>query len=149
MMGRMTSTAGDRTADRIEILDLFARYAWALIDRDWETWRGVFTEDATVDYSTAGVAATTPAEAAEQFGGMFTMFDINLSQATNALVTFTGEDSATSRSMYRNVMRIPAAEEGGAPTYMEAQGQYHDTLVRTPAGWRIQHRHEDMAYVRT
>ena len=53
--------------DRTLITDLLARYSWALADRDWPTWTGVFTDDAQVDYSTAGGPVGTPQQAAETF----------------------------------------------------------------------------------
>lgn len=45
--------------DRAHITDLLSRYTWALVDRDWQAWKGVFTSDAHVDYSTAGGPAGT------------------------------------------------------------------------------------------
>lgn len=135
--------------DRLEIAELFARYSWAMVDRDWTAWQAVFAAGATVDYSTAGGPVGTPAEAAEAFGSMMGMFDVTLSQNTNLVATFDGADRASTRSMYRMLMRIPGSGETPVHTYMEAQGEYHDTLVRTPEGWRIASRYEVLAYVRT
>lgn len=134
--------------DRLEIAELMSRYSWALSDRDWAAWQAVFAPGATVDYSTAGGPVGTPAEAAEAFGAMLGLFDVTLSQGTNLVITFESEDRATSRSMYRMLMRIPGSGETPVPTYMEAQGEYHDTLVRTGGGWRIERRYEALAYVR-
>lgn len=130
--------------DRLEIQELLARYSWALTDQDWTAWQAVFAADATADYSTAGGPVGTPAEAAAGLSAMMGAFDVALSQATNLVLTFPSPDTATGRSMYRMLMRIP----GDSPTYMEAQGEYDDTFTRTADGWRIQRRFEKLHYVR-
>ena len=44
--------------DQLDIAALLARYARAVDTEDWELWRSLFTEDATVDYvSSGGIAA--------------------------------------------------------------------------------------------
>ncbi len=134
--------------DRLEINELLARYSWAMADRDWDTWQSVFAPDATVDYGTAGGPVGTPAEAAEAFAAMFVMFDVAMSQVTNVMISFESADRATSRSMYRMLMRVPGSGEGATPSFMEAQGDYDDTLVRTDAGWKILRRFERLAYIR-
>lgn len=133
--------------DRTLILDLLARYSWALADRDWTAWTGVFTDDAQVDYSTAGGPVGTPQQAAETFGGMMAMFDVNISSGGTVVIDFTDVDTAKVRSGYTMMMRIPGAD-GAQPTYMQAQGYYNDTIVRTPAGWRIRNRYEQLVYVK-
>ena len=44
-------------ADRLAIHELLARYARGVDEKDWELYRSVFTEDATIDYSSAGAIA--------------------------------------------------------------------------------------------
>lgn len=130
--------------DRAHITDLLSRYTWALVDRDWQAWKEVFTADAHVDYSTAGGPVGTPSEAAETFGQMLSMFDVALSAGGNVAITFDNEDTAKVRSVYTMTMRIP----GDQPTYMQASGWYLDTIVRTAEGWRIHNRFEHLAYVK-
>lgn len=76
------------------------------------------------------------------------MFEIMAGQASNALVTFDGDgDGAASvRSMFRMVMKFAGAD--GAATYMEAQGEYADRVVRTSVGWRLAERRERLYFVR-
>ena len=133
--------------DRAHIADLLNRYTWALSDRDWSAWVGVFTPDAHVDYSTAGGPVGDPKSAADTFNGMMGMFDVNLSSGSNLTISFTDDDTAKVRSMYTMVMRIPGAD-GADPTYMQASGWYDDTVVRTAAGWRIANRFEQLVYVK-
>ena len=133
--------------DRTLITDLLARYSWALADRDWTAWTAVFTGDAQVDYSTAGGPVGTPQQAAETFAGMMAMFDVNISSGGTVVIDFTDVDTAKVRSGYTMMMRIPGAD-GAQPTYMQAQGYCNDTIVRTPAGWRIRNRYEQLVYVK-
>ena len=43
--------------DKLEIHELLARYARSVDDRDWDLYRSVFTDDAHIDYSSAGAIA--------------------------------------------------------------------------------------------
>lgn len=134
--------------DRALIADLLARYSWALTDRDWEAWTSLFTPDATVDYSTAGGPVGSPSQAAETFSTMMGGFDVSLSSGGNVAIDFVDGETATVRSVYTMMMRIPGAQ-GAAPTYMQASGWYNDTVKRTTNGWRIQKRFEQLAYVKS
>lgn len=136
----------DHTADRLEIIELLHRYSWAMLDKDWAAWQACFSDGAHVDYTTAGGIAGTPAEAAAWLETTMAMFAVTASQASNAVVTFDGDDEARVRSMYRMVMKIDGG--AGAPTYMEAQGAYADTMVRTADGWKLVNRYEHLFYVR-
>src|ERR1700757_2995498 len=44
----------DGISDRLEIQDLLTRYCYAVDDRDWSAYRGVFTADATIDDTVTG-----------------------------------------------------------------------------------------------
>jgi 3-phenylpropionate/cinnamic acid dioxygenase small subunit len=130
--------------DRIGIEETMARYAWAMADKDWAAWRATLTPDATVDYTTAGGVAGTADEALEWLQGALGAFDVTASMIVNLVVEDHDADSATTRSLYRMVMRLP----GDEPTYLEASGWYRDRMVRTPDGWRIADRFEQMLYLR-
>ena len=43
-------------SDRLEIQDLFARYSFAIDDRNWDALDSVFTPDAAIDYTETGGA---------------------------------------------------------------------------------------------
>ena len=137
----------DRPTDRAEIVELLHRYSWALLDKDWATWKACFTDDAHVDYSTAGGIVGTAAEGAAWLEPTMAMFEVAVSQSSNAVVSFEGDDVASARSMYRMLMKIGGAD-GAAATFMEAQGEYHDRFARTAEGWRLAGRVEKLLYVR-
>lgn len=48
-----------RISDEREITALLNRYARAVDSEDWALYRSLFTDDAHIDYSSAGAAATT------------------------------------------------------------------------------------------
>lgn len=133
--------------DRALITDLLARYSWALADRDWDAWKAVFADGAQVDYSTAGGPVGTPAQAAETLAAMMGLFDVTISSGGTVVIDFTDADTAKVRSGYTMMMRLPGAD-GAQPTYMQAQGYYNDTVVRTDAGWRIANRYEQLVYAK-
>ncbi|MFZ1489615.1 MAG: nuclear transport factor 2 family protein [Ilumatobacteraceae bacterium] len=140
----------DRTADRIEITELLHRYSWAMADRDWEAWQAVFTPTARVDATTAGGIAGTPAESAAWLAQTFAMFDVAISHVGNVVIEFAADDAARVRTLFKMVMRVPAAAGDAAaqPTYMEACGWYQDSMCRTGDGWRIDDRFEQLVYMR-
>jgi 3-phenylpropionate/cinnamic acid dioxygenase small subunit len=130
--------------DRSDIEETMARYAWAMLDKDWAAWRATLTRDATVDYTTAGGVAGTADEALEWLTGALGGFDVTASLVGNMVVEDDDTNSATVRSLYRMVMRTA----GDDATYLEASGWYRDRFVRTDAGWRIAERFEQMLYLR-
>lgn len=132
------------TADRLEIHELLAAYTWALTDRDWTTWRSLFTDDAHLDYSTAGGPVCGIDEAVEWIGPTMAGFDVVIGHGGNVVVSFDGHSRATARSIYKMVMKLG----GDTPTFLEACGWYDDVLTRTPDGWRISRRIEQLAYIR-
>jgi 3-phenylpropionate/cinnamic acid dioxygenase small subunit len=138
------STTPDRVGDRLAINELLATYSWALSDRDWTAWRSVFTDDAHVDYSTAGGPVCGIDEAAEWIEPTLAGFERTLSHGGNTVIAFDGDDRATVRSFYRMTMKLG----GETPTFIEASGWYDDVIVRTGAGWKISRRVEHLVYVR-
>jgi SnoaL-like domain len=134
----------DHTADRLAIGELLARYSWAMTDNNWDAWEATFTQSATADYSAAGGPSGSAHEARVWLEQTFAMFEVAVSQGTNLVIDFAGEDEADARSGYRMTMKIG----GETPIYMEAQGWYRDHFVRTAGGWRIASRTESVGYIR-
>jgi hypothetical protein len=120
-------------SDRIEIDDLLTLYAHAIDTRAWDLLDRVFTQDATVDYSTVGGTSGGYPEVKAWLEQMLASFEGYQHFITNRAVTVDG-DTATARSYLLN----PTSIGGGA--LMFVGGFYNDRLVRTPDGWRIAHR---------
>lgn len=116
-------------ADRIEITDLFTRYAHAVDSKDWDLYRTVFTPDARIDYSTAGGPSgdleTVVAALAEQLR----LFRRTQHFVSNIDVRLDG-DRATARAMFFNPMIVSEGRQ------FTCGGWYNHELVRTADGWR-------------
>lgn len=116
--------------DKLDIQELLARYARGVDDRDWALYRSVFTEDAYIDYSSAGAAAGPRDEVATWLEQGFAAIPWTQHYITNVEIELDG-DAATARAMFYNPMQLPGVE---GPSY--CGGFYHHDLVRTPDGWK-------------
>jgi hypothetical protein len=117
-------------ADKLEIHELLARYARGVDTRDWELYRSVFTEDAVIDYSSAGAAAGPRDEVAAALEAAFDTIPWAQHYVTNVEIELRG-DEATVLAAFYNPMQLPMLEEPSA-----CGGYYRHELVRTAEGWR-------------
>ena len=117
-------------SDRLEIQGVLAKYARAVDTRDWALWRSLFTDDATVDYSSAGAIAGTRDEVAAWLAAALGAMQMMQHFITNIEIDISG-DTADVRAMFYNPMQLP-----GMPDLSFCGGYYHHTMVRTPDGWR-------------
>lgn len=117
-------------SDRLEIAELLARYARGLDTKDWDVWRSVFTEDAYIDYRSAGGVDGHRNDVAAWLEQTFTMFPMAQHSITNIESAIDG-DTATVRAIFHNPMQFPGFT---GPTFYG--GVYHHKLSRTPDGWR-------------
>jgi ketosteroid isomerase-like protein len=124
-----------------EISALLYRYARAVDTKDWELYRSVFTDDARIDYSSAGAAVGTRDEIIDWFATNFGVIGWTMHYITNIEATIRTDpagDTATVRAMFYNPMQLPGMAEPSA-----CGGYYHHELVRTPDGWRSRDLRED------
>lgn len=138
-----------RVSDELDIRALLSRYARAVDTKDWELYRSVFTDDAHIDYSSAGAAAGTRDEVADWLAAGFGAIPWTMHYITNIEIDIFGghersdsgdrvSDAATVRAMFYNPMQLP-----GMPETSCCGGYYHHELVRTTDGWRSRHLRED------
>lgn len=125
--------------DRLEIEDVLTRYAWAIDSREFDGLDEVFTPDAFVDYTSAGGIKGKYPEVKAWLASVLPHFPAYQHLVTNKDIRIDG-DTATSRSGFYNPMGQQA--EGGRMTFFFVGGEYHDKLVRTGDGWRIEERVE-------
>jgi 3-phenylpropionate/cinnamic acid dioxygenase small subunit len=114
-----------------EVAALLYRYARAVDTKDWELYRSVFTDDAHIDYSSAGFAAGTLDEVVAQLSAGFATIPWSMHYVTNVEVLSAVDDVVTVRAMFYNPMQLP-----GMPEMSSCGGYYHHEVVRTPDGWR-------------
>ncbi|MEN3223946.1 nuclear transport factor 2 family protein [Mycolicibacterium porcinum] len=125
-------------SEHADISALLYRYARAVDSKDWELYRSVFTEDAQIDYSSAGAIVGTRDEVVDWFAANFGVIPWSMHYITNIEVLDTDGDAATVRAMFYNPMQLPGMAEMSA-----CGGYYHHELVRTPDGWRSRSLREE------
>lgn len=130
-------------SDRMEIRDLLVDYAYKLDEGDFDGLRDVFTQDARVDYTEAGGIAgdmeTIIAYLKRTMPKVFTSYQHMMG---NTKLTLSG-DSAEAKTQLFN----PAVMNSDSdPRTVFVGLWYLDTLVRTPNGWRISSRYEQVCY---
>jgi SnoaL-like domain len=126
-----------RVSDELEIAALLNRYARAVDTKDWALYRSVFTDDAHIDYSSAGAAAGSRDEVADWLSQGFAAIPMSMHYITNIESDITG-DTARVRAMFYNPMQLPGMSE-----LSYCGGYYHHELVRTPDGWRSRDLREE------
>jgi hypothetical protein len=134
---RHTVTKEDRRmeslADRQEIVDLTIAYSWALDSRRYDDLDRVFVPDATAElgWPLRGRDAIK-ARIAEALNPL----DSSQHMIGTQQIHLDG-DRATGRT-YLHAQHVKRGMPGGE-LFMVA-GSYADRFVRTPDGWRIEHR---------
>jgi ketosteroid isomerase-like protein len=129
-----------RISDELEIAALLSRYARAVDTKDWALYRSVFTDDAYVDYSSAGVIAGPRDEVADWLSQAFTAIAMSMHYITNVEIQIEG-DTATVRAMFYNPFQLSGMSE-----LSHCGGYYHHELLRTPDGWRSRSLREENAW---
>jgi len=125
-------------ADQLEITALLNRYARAVDGKDWPMYRSVFTDDAHIDYSSAGAIAGGRDEVADWLATGFGAIPMSMHYITNIEILENTGDTATVRAMFYNPMQLPGMAE-----LSYCGGYYHHDLVRTPEGWRSRRLREE------
>ncbi|MCX7284955.1 MAG: nuclear transport factor 2 family protein [Novosphingobium sp.] len=130
-------------SDRLEIQDLFARYSFAIDERDWDALDTIFTPDARIDYTETGGAKGTYPEIKAWLPGALERFPMFQHMVATTKLDITG-DEARSRTILFNPM-THRAEDGETQVFFIGLW-YRDRLVRTAEGWRIADRYEEAGW---
>ena len=101
----------------------------------------MFTDDAYIDYSSAGVIAGSRDEVAEFLSQGFAAIPMSMHYITNIEVLDIDVDTARVRAMFYNPMQLP-----GMIDLSYCGGYYYRGLVRTPDGWKSRKLTEDNVY---
>ena len=117
-------------ADRLEIQEVLARYARGVDEHDWDLYRSVFTDDAHIDYTSAGFVAGPREEVVAALAEAFTAMPWSQHYITNVEIDLAG-DEAHVRAMFYNPMLLPGMDEPS-----QCGGHYHHDFVRTSDGWK-------------
>ena len=126
--------------DRTAIVELLTQY-WMHVDRrDWEPVKGIFVPGTLVDYSDLlPIGDAVAAEAVvDRIAEAIQIYAVTVHNMGNCEVVIDG-DAATAESVIvaHHVYADPERQGGKLPV---AGLRYRDRLVRTAAGWRVEHR---------
>jgi 3-phenylpropionate/cinnamic acid dioxygenase small subunit len=131
--------SSQEVADRVEILDLLARYS-AVVDRGaWEQMPALFTPDASLDFTATGGIRGTVADHQAFNAEVLTGFAGTQHVMGLPALSVDG-DTATSRSICFNPMVVDDQHVFFVGLW------YDDRLVRTPDGWRFAERVQQKSF---
>ncbi|NUS42245.1 MAG: nuclear transport factor 2 family protein [Mycobacteriaceae bacterium] len=133
-------SATDSTADRLEIADLFTRFALLLDDRRWETVGTVFADDVKVDsprISVQGLDKVVDFMRQAEVEGEHTQHT-----TTDLLVNVNGDQAAASSNSIVYYYR------DGQPPHQTGSLRQTCTVIRTTLGWRISEIRVTPAWIR-
>jgi 3-phenylpropionate/cinnamic acid dioxygenase small subunit len=117
-----------QSSDMLAIHDLLARYGHVVDDADWRRLSEVFCEDGQFDLEAIGRGS---AQGMEEIQLCFAGLDHPLAHhTTNVTIEPDGVQRARVRCKY-----LVVSDDGKSRT-----GEYHDDVVHTPEGWRIERR---------
>jgi len=140
----MRALSQQELSDRLEINDLLIRYTVAIDTKDWDLLDTCFIPDAHVDYTQSGGTKGAYPEVRAWLAKALAMFTMTQHFIGNTTVILDG-DAATSRTYVFNPMGSPKADGKGLHIFTVG-GYYNDKLARTPQGWRITERFEELAF---
>jgi len=115
-------------ADRLALHELPGRYGDAIDDRAWDRLDEVFTSDAVFDLSDLGAPRCEGLAAIKRF------MDEEAQHPRTHLMTniYVDETDGGVQLRFRIVALLGGGKVGTA--------SYYDDVIKTPAGWRVQHR---------
>ena len=127
--------------DELAIRNLAARFTDAVNERDAGAFRQLWSHDAVWEI---GPPLAARAEGIDAIVGMMARLlaprTLFIQLTHSGVVTFTGEDTATSRFTER--------ERGkGQQDYYENLAVYRDVIARGPDGWRFKRRYYEYRYL--
>ena len=125
--------------DRLEINDLLTRYAHSVDSKDWALYRSVFTDDAFIDYESAGGIKGDREAVANWLEKTMAGFPMTQHLISNIDVKIDG-DRASVRAMFYNPMGMPSGK-----TFW-CGGFYNHSLVRTADGWKSERLIEESSW---
>lgn len=124
----------EQISDRIEIEDVLTRYCYAVDDREWNLYRGLFTPDAVIDDRVTGGIRSGVEEHIQYLNRALSKVTLSQHVISTVLIDLNG-NSAKVRAHCSCPMVIDLGE---SKKHVFFQGLwYRNSLVRTPEGWRI------------
>ncbi|MCB0994019.1 MAG: nuclear transport factor 2 family protein [Acidimicrobiales bacterium] len=121
--------------DQAAVAAALARFAWILDHREWDHVGDVLAPDAEA-YGEAGIDAVIENSLRRHLGGCGPSQHL----LGNAQIEVDGDRARS--IVYARVHHRGAGER--SHVWWECWGEYHDTWIRTPGGWRMTSRSFDV-----
>jgi hypothetical protein len=122
--------------DREQVRDLLIRYGLALDAHDWALLRTVFVPEAVADYGELEGRNEGIDEIIAACHRALVGLDSSQHLIANLHVEVDGDRATASSYLHAQHYLVSAS---GVNTFVVG-GTYRDRIVRTPEGWRIEHR---------
>ena len=121
-------------ADRLEIMELLARYTWSLDARDADAFAATFAPTGVWQPST-GTGGTGPAAIAEAFAARMGGQTRKLRHIGTAPIIEGDAERCHVRSLCQVVVEVP-----GEPCITTQVAEYHDTCVKVNDRWLFERK---------
>ncbi len=118
--------------DRLEIMEMMARYCWAIDQRSWGGFAEMFTGDCRLDFGDV-MGVFEGRDGIERFTTVMSGLDLFMRHYSTNLV-LEGDDREVVARSY--VLAITGTGSGRG----QATGRYEDRLVKVDGRWRIRER---------
>ena len=129
----MTLTVQEMS-DRIEIDQALTRYCHAVDDRDWETYRTIFTAEAVIDDVVTGGIRSGVEEHIVYLTRALQHIRLSQHTISTILLDVNGD---TARALVQCVCPMVVDLAGGGTQTMLLGVRYRDRLIRQRGAWRI------------
>ncbi|MBO3751600.1 nuclear transport factor 2 family protein [Streptosporangiaceae bacterium NEAU-GS5] len=130
-----------------EITQVLARYGYAVDSGQWDRLDDVFTEDAVIDYTSAGGIKGSRAEAKAWLAEVLAGWPGRLHLIGAMSVDHISEDEVIVVASFTDVL-APSREMAVVPVQglIQGGGYYHHRMIRTPEGWRSRELVEEQTW---
>ena len=122
--------------DELDIQRVISDYAWGCDNADWALLRTLFTEDATLDYTTTGGPVGGRDEVVAWLEEGLSQLEWIHHVVSNFQIDLDG-DRADVRAMFHCSVKLPDTP------VMVTGGYYNEEFVRTADGWKLKSLFED------
>jgi hypothetical protein len=115
-------------ADRLELHELPGRYGDAIDDRDWPGLARIFTDDAVFDLTDLGAPRLEGLAEIQRY-----MDEDATHPLTHMMTNIYADDAPGGATLRFRIVALLRERRVGTASY-------YDDVVRTDAGWRVEHR---------
>jgi hypothetical protein len=121
-------------SDRLEIEEVLIRYCYSVDDRDWDTYRKLFTPDAVIDDTVTGGVKSGVEEHVTYLTKALSKILISQHAISTTLIDLKGDEAKV--RTHCSCPMVVELGEGKRQVFFQGLW-YRNRLVRTQEGWKI------------